>query len=824
MKKYLPHLIAVAAFIALTAIFFSPIFQGKELRQMDINNWKGMAQEVIEFKEKTGEQTLWTNSMFGGMPAYQISAVYGANLIQYIDKAILFLPAPANLFFLYLAGFYFLLVVLGVDKRLAVAGAIAFAFSSYFIIIIEAGHNSKAHAIGYMAPIVAGIILCFRGRVWFGAALAGLFLALQLSANHLQITYYLMLSVLILGLTEFVQSFREKRIQQFVKASGALLLMAALALAANITNIMATQEYAKYSTRGPSELSVDKEIQTTGLDKDYITDWSYGVGESWTFLVPDFKGGASEAISQNNKDALKDVDSNFRQNVGGFSAYFGDQPFTSGPVYLGAIVCMLFLLGVFTVKGPLKWWLLLSTILSVLLSWGKNFMPLTDLFLDFVPGYDKFRAVSMILVIAEFTVPLLAILAVDKLLKEKEYFAEHKKQVYYVLGGMLLLVGLITVSPGTFTSFYTASEYEQVVESVKGQNISQDVIDSFFDSISAARRHIVVSDATRSLMFLVAGAVLLFSYIRKRYNPAYLIYGLIVLFLLDLVPVSRRYLKADDFVRKSANEVPWPLSPADQFIKQDPDPSYRVLNAAVNTFNDASTSYYHQSIGGYHGAKMKRYKELIDVHLIPELAAIRSALQQPGPDRESIVYNQPAMNMLNAKYIIYNPEAQPLVNKNALGNAWFVGEYKIVPNADAEIEALKNFSPAQTAVVDQRYESILKGFTPLPDSTAGIRLLSYKPNHLTYESNASTEQLAVFSEIYYDKGWNAFIDGQAADYIRANYVLRAMRIPAGKHTVEFKFQPQVVETGEKVALAGSGLLLVLLLLFSWMEFRRKPEA
>lgn len=820
MKKTLPYILAVAAFVAITWLYFSPIFGGKELRQTDINNWKGMAQEILSTEKPTGERSLWTNSMFGGMPAYQISAVYGANLVQYIDKAIMFFPSPANYFFLYLLGFYFLLIVIGVDKKVAIIGAFAFAFSSYFIIILEAGHNSKAHAIGYMAPVVAGILLTYRGRWMIGAAVSGLALALQLNANHLQITYYLMLIVLFLAAAEFVNALREKRIPAFIKHSLLLAGMAVLALSANITNIISTQEYAKYSTRGPSELTANSENQTSGLDRDYITDWSYGVGESWSFLVPDFKGGGSEAIAKNNKDALKDVDTQFKQNISSFSAYFGDQPFTSGPVYLGVIVCLLFLIGAFTVEGPVKWGLVSVTILSILLSWGKNFMPFTNFILDVLPGYDKFRAVSMTLVIAEFTVPLLAILALDKIVKEADYFTRYKKPLMYTIIGVLAILGLMLVTPGMFTNFYTPTEYDQVLASVKDQKVSTDVIDSFFENISIARKHIMLSDVMRSLLFAFIAGALIWTYLRFKYNKDIFIYGMMIFLVLDLSMVGKRYLHDENFVRKSTNDVPWSISPADQFILNDTTQSYRVLNLTVSTFNDASTSYYHQSIGGYHGAKLKRYKELIDYHLIPEITTMRNTMQRRDSSMETILQSQNVVNMLNTKYFIYNADAAPLVNRAALGNVWFVQNYSIVPNADSEITALNNFNPSTTAIIDTRYKDQVDGFNYQNDSTANITLNSYYPNDLVYSSQSSTEQLAVFSEIYYDKGWNVYVDGNPASYFRVNYVLRGMRVPAGQHKIEWKFEPSVVKTGERVALAGSSLLLLCVVGLGFMEWKK----
>ena len=825
MKKYLPHIIAILAFVVITFLYFAPLLGGKELKQSDIANWEGMSKEITDFQAKSGEFTYWTNSMFGGMPGYQISAIYPFTILKYVDTLLtLGLPTPANYLFLFMAGFYFLLITLGVDKRLAIVGAVGFAFSSYFLIFIGTGHNSKVHAIGYMAPVIAGIIMTYRGRILLGASITGLALALELYANHLQITYYLMMIVVLLGLVFLYEAVISKKIADFIKASALLGVVALLAVASNITSLWATQEYGKYSTRGPSELTVNKENQTTGLDRDYITDWSYGIGETFTLLIPNFKGGASEAISQNNKEALKSVDSNYRQYVGGFGAYFGDQPFTGGPLYIGAILILLFVIGLFVVEGPLKWWILASTILSILLSWGKYFMSFTNFFLDNVPGYDKFRAVTTILIIAEFTIPLMAILAVDKIIKEENFFANYKKKLMMAMGIVIGFVLLVKLSPGTFTRLYTDREYEQVSASVKGQQNPQQIVDEFFSAVSTAREEIVSSDAGRSLVLLILAGALIYGFSRFRFRKEFLIYGLLLLIAIDLIGVDRRYVDSDSFVRKTASSAPFPESAADQMIKTDPTLSYRVLNIAANTFNDASTSYYHQSIGGYHGAKLKRYKELIDYRLTPEMATLRTVMQKPDSSLEKIVSGQSALNMLNTKYIIYNPEAQPLVNPGALGNAWFVSEFKLVPNSDSEIAALNNFNPKTTAIIDQRYNDKLTGLTLQVDSSASIKMTSYKPNHLIYESNVTTDQLAVFSEIYYDKGWNAYVDGKSVEYVRADYVLRAMRIPAGKHQVEWKFEPTVVATGSKITLAGSLLLILFFLGVAYKELKSSQKS
>ena len=820
MKKYLPHFIAIVSFIVITFLYFSPMLSGKEMKQSDIANWEGMSKEITDFQNKAHESTYWTNSMFGGMPAYQISAVYPFQVMKFVDNVItLGLPTPANYLFLFMLGFYFLLITLGVDKRLSIVGAVGFAFSSYFLIFIGTGHNSKVHAIGYMAPVIAGIIMTFRGKQLLGASITGLALALELYANHLQITYYLMMIVVLLGLVFLYESIVEKKLTYFLKSAALLVVVSALSVASNITNLWATQEYGKYSTRGPSELTNNKENQTSGLDRDYITDWSYGIGETFTLLIPDFKGGASEPIAKNNKEALKNVDSNYKQYVSGFGAYFGDQPFTGGPLYIGAILILLFVIGLFVVKGPLKWWVVASTALSIMLSWGKYFMSFTNFFLDNVPGYDKFRAVTTILVIAELTIPLMAILAVDKMIKEENFFATYRKKLFIAMGIVIGFVLLVKLSPGTFTNLYTDNEYEQVSASVKGQQNSQQLLEEFFVAVSSARTEIVSSDAGRSLILLILSSGLIYGFLRYRFKKEFLIYGLLVLIMIDLMGVDRRYVDADSFVKKSSNSVPFPESSADLAIKADPTLSYRVLNIAANTFNDASTSYYHQSIGGYHGAKLKRYKELIDARLTKEMSVIKSVMQKPDSSFENSMTSQSALNMLNTKYIIYNPDAAPYENKGALGNAWFVSEIKVVPNADSEIVALDNFNPKTTAIVDQRFKDQVNGVSSGEDSSASIKLTSYKPNNLVYESNSTKDNFAVFSEIYYDKGWNAYVDGKKMEYARVNYVLRGMKIPSGKHQIQWKFEPEVVATGSKLTLAGSCLLILFFLGVVYKEFQ-----
>ena len=825
LKPYLPHLIAIAVFLAITMIYFSPLFAGKQLKQSDISNWEGMSKAIDDFRAKYHEEPLWTNAMFGGMPAYQISVIYPANLVQYINKVIwLGLPTPANLLWNLMIGFYFLLIVLRIDQRIALLGSVGFALSSYFLIYIETGHNTQAHAIAFMAPVIAGIIMTYRGKWILGCAITGLMIALELYANHLQITYYLIMIILLLGIAEFVRAYREKTLPYFFKATASLAVVALIAGCTNLTNLLATEEYGKYSTRGPSELTSDKENKTSGLDRDYVTGWSYGVGESFTLFIPNFKGGVSEPIAKSNKDALKEVDANFKQNIGQFGAYYGDLPFTGGPSYVGAIICLLFVTGLFIIKGEMKWWILSSTVLGLMLSWGKHFMSFTNFFLDYVPGYDKFRTVSMTLTIVEFMMPLLAVMALDKIVKEKEWIKKNSKKLYYGLGVVVGLSLLILVAPSAFTSFYTDEEYNNVLESVKDQKVSPEILEGFFNSLENARKSIMTADAMRTFFLVLIASILIYTYVRYKFRDGYIIWSLAILIFLDLWIVDKRYLSADDYSRKTANYAPFPMTPADEIILRDTS-TYRVLNLAANTFNDASTSYYHQSIGGYHGAKLKRYKEMIDFTLTPEMAAIKSSIQNQDSAMMETAYSQRTINMMNTKYLIINPDAAPILNRGALGNAWFVNEVKFVPNADAEIAALRTFDPAKTALVDDRFKDQLSGFTPVPDSAASITLQSFKLNDLVFQSNSSSPQVAVFSEIHYDKGWNVYVDGQKADYFRANYVLRGMKIPAGSHTIEWKFEPEVYKTGEKVSLISSALLILLLIGAGYLEWKKnKPAA
>lgn len=807
LKQFVPHLAVVLIFLVVILAYFSPLLEGKRLRQSDITHWKGMSKEITDYRAKTGEEALWTNSMFGGMPAYQISVEYKGNLIRYIDDIFKFgLPHPANLVFIYFIGFFILLMVMKVDPWLAMAGALAFTFSSYFFIILEAGHNSKAHAIGYMAPVLAGVLLTYRGKYLAGGLLTALFLALELRANHLQITYYLALMVVMLGIFELIAAIRSKQIPAFAKSTALLFVAALLALSANITNIWATWEYGKETIRGKSELTSNAEIRTSGLDKDYATQWSYGVGETFSLLIPNAKGGATGSLG-NNQKAMEQVDNIYAQSVAGQNQYWGNQPFTSGPVYVGAIMMFLFLLGMFILKGNLKWWVLSVTILSILLSWGKNFMPLTDFFLHYVPGYNKFRAVSMILVIAELAIPFLGILTLKEIVEKPEILRSKQKYFYTAFGLTGGLALIFYLMPQVFFNFLSTMEVSAIAEQRQSLEAAQlNQFDALIYNMELARIAIFKADAIRSFLFITIAAALLWLYSHSKLNKWMIVAGMVVLVAADMIPVAHRYLNNNNFVKKSIVNNPYQPTNADFIIMKDVDPNFRVFNMTVSTFQDASTSYFHKSIGGYHGAKLRRYQELIDHHISKR--------------------NPQVLNMLNTKYIIgmgenRSPEAQ--INMDALGNAWFVNELKMVNNADEEIDALTAFFPEKTAVVDKRFAANLEGFNFKTDSTARIELTEYQPNKLKYAVESRVDQLAVFSEIYYDKGWNAYLDGKKVPYFRADYVLRAMVVPAGKHEIEFRFEPKVYFVGEKISFAGSLLLIIMILGFAgsqvylWMK-------
>lgn len=810
LNKAIPYLIALVVFLLITIIYFSPLLEGKKLKQHDIAMFKGMSKEISDFRDNTGEEPLWTNSMFGGMPAWQISVKYNGNLIKYIDNILtLGLPSPANYVFLNFLGFFVLLLVLRVNPWISMVGAIAYALSSYFFIILGAGHTSKAHAIAYMAPVLAGIILTFRGKYLYGAVLTALALALEIKANHLQITYYLLIIVLLYGVYQLICSIREKKMTHFLKVMGFLIVAALLAAATHFTSLWSTYDYGKDTMRGKPELTKNAAVKSNGLDRDYITNWSYGIGESWSLMIPNVKGGGSAVIGKSK--ALEAAEPAYRKAIEAQNAYWGDQPGTSGPVYVGVIVIFLFVLGMFILKSKLKWVLLAITILSIMLAWGRNFMPLTDFFIDYIPGYNKFRAVTMILVMAELSIPLLAFLALNKIVREPDLLKNNMKPFYTSSGIVAGLIVLFYALPSTFFSFLSANEVQQFRDLQKGADGAQYL--AYQQNLEAVRIAIFRSDALRSLFFVLATIALVYFFLKQKLNRTILISTLAVLILIDMVSINKRYINNDNFIRAKQADIPFIASPANKEILKDTDPDYRVLDLSVSTFNDASTSYFHKSIGGYHGAKLQRYQDLIDEYIQPEILSFVEVLKaSPTMTKIDATLNQmQIINMLNTKYIIINPDGAPLKNDYAFGKAWLAERFVLVKNADEEIAALGKNNLKNVAVVDERFAQQLGGKTFIKDSTAVIHLKNYAPNQIEYTISSNSEQLVVFSEIYYDKGWNAYIDGKRAPYFRANYVLRAMVVPAGDHDVIFKFEPNIWVVGERVSFASSLLLILLVL-------------
>ncbi|MFA5418072.1 MAG: YfhO family protein, partial [Bacteroidales bacterium] len=714
-------------------------------------------------------------------------------------------------------GFFVLLLVLKVNPWLSIAGAIAFALSSYFFIILGAGHTSKAHAIGYMAPVLAGIIMTFNGKYWKGALLTAVALALEIKAGHLQITYYLLLMVLVYGVFKLIDAITQRTLPSFYKATGILLVAALLAVLTHSTNLWATYQYGKDTMRGKPELTKEKSIVSDGLDRDYITSWSYGKGETWSLLIPDVKGGASGVLG--DVPEVKNADPAYRSMISKqTNAYWGEQPGTSGPVYVGAIVIFLFILGMFIVRGRFKWALFSITILSIMLAWGHNMMWFTNIFIDYIPGYNKFRAVTMTLVMAELAMPLLAFLALNEVIKNPVLLKQKINYFYISLGLSAGIILLLYMLPTFFFSFLSDQENAQFSQLLAGADGAQ--VAAYAENLEAVRVAIFRADALRSLFFILAAAALIYAFLWNKIKYGWLVAGVAILVLIDMFGVNRRYLNNDNFVRASQVDVPFKPSKANEFILKDKNPDFRVLDITQSTFNDASTSYFHKSIGGYHGAKLQRYQDIIEYYLQGEIEAIYKTMSnQPTLEKlNNLFYNQQVLNMLNTKYVIYNPDGQPLMNPATFGEAWFVDTAVVVNSPDEEIAELGKVDLRKVAVVDQRFKDQVTQMDWHAD--AGIKLTDYKPNHLTYQTESSGNRLAVFSEIYYANGWNAYLDGVKLPYLRANYILRAMKIPAGNHTIEFKFEPSVWKIGEPVSMVASLILILLMLAMLGMEARK----
>ncbi|ASV28776.1 YfhO family protein [Maribacter cobaltidurans] len=804
LKFFFTHFFVTVFFIIVALAYFHPVLQGKVIFQNDIAQYTGMAKEQNDFRKKTETEPYWTNSAFGGMPTYQLGANYPHNYIKDLDRLIRFLPRPADYLFLYFIGFYILLCCLKVDYRLAIVGALAFGFSTYLIIIIGAGHNAKAHALGYLPILLAGIVLVFRKKYLYGFLVAALGMALEIVANHYQMTYYFMLLVLVLGIVYLVDAIKRKELRHYFISVGILICAVVLGICANATSLLATKEYADWSTRGKSELTINPDgspkESTGGLSKEYITQWSYGVAESLNLFVPRLFGGASqENLGEDSKSFKYLIDKGLPRSsaldfVSGLPLYWGQQPGTSGPAYIGAILFFLFVLGLFLVKGKHKWWLLFGVLLSLILSWGKNFSGPTNFMIDYFPLYDKFRAVSSIQIILELCVPILAILALKKVFSGKVSQDDKLKSLKYA-GGVMLGLGIVLfLSKGMF-DFVGPTD----------NRLRMTGLEELPEMLKLDRKAVYTNDLLRSLIYVILTLGLLWFYLKGKLKENLVVLGIGLLVVFDLVGVNLRYVNADNFVAKRRMLEPFQASAADKQIMED-EGVYRVFDQ-TDGFDSAKTAYFHNSITGYHAAKPAGMQDLFEFHIYKG--------------------NLSVFNMLNVKYVIRQDQEGnifPIQNPNANGNAWFVSQLKSVNSADEEIIALDSLDTKTTAVFNASKVENVNRLDYQVDSTATITLTDYEPNHLTYRSNNPNAGIAVFSEMYYPNGWNAYIDGKPTDHFKVDYVLRAMRIPEGNHTVEFKFEPQVVAKGSQITLASTILLgLVLLGGIGYSFWKRRKE-
>lgn len=808
-KQFLGILFAIIAFAAITLIYFSPILEGKRIKQHDIEMYKGMSQEVSKYYQETGETSLWTNSMFGGMPTWNIGVKQNSNLLIFVNRILTFkFPHPIGSVFISMLGFFILMMSLGANIWISFIGGLAYGFSSYLFIVIGAGHNSKAMAMAYMAPVIAGILMTYKGKYLWGAVLTAVSLALEIMAGHIQITYYLFLIVLIMVIAEFIETIKTKKYSEFFKASGILVIAAMLAIMTNTITLYANYEFGKETMRGKPVLTESTGNQTRGLDRDYVTQWSYGIGETWSLMIPNTKGGASAYIGNDNP-ALENASPRFRSTIAQNNAYWGDQPGTSGPVYVGAIVCFLFILGLFVVKGKIKWVILAATILSILLSWGKNFMGFTNFFLDYFPMYNKFRAVSMTLVMAEVCIPLLAFLALVEIIKNPEIL---KKNMYYLYVSFGLTAGLCLlfyIIPDVFFNFLNQGETAQFAKLSSGKDGA--IYQTLANELEKVRIAIFRKDAIRSFLFITATALMLLLNIKGKLKNNVMFALLAVLVVADMYPIDKRYLNNGNFAEKKRTDNPFAMTAIDKQILQDKSLNYRVLDLTKNTFNDASTSYFHKSIGGYHGAKLRRYQDIINHYL--------------GGNKVGSESFWNVLNMLNTKYVVHSQgKGEPRIMKNtkAFGNAWIASDIKWVSSPNEEIAAIGNTDLKTTAIVNEEFEDVINNFDA-SSASGTIKLDSYKPNELVYSFNSTKDELVVFSEIWTSKGWIMWIDGEESPLIRANYILRAAVIPAGNHEIMMRYEPKIWKVGNMVQFISSLLLIIGLLAVIFMTLKKSRQ-
>ena len=825
-KKILPYLIAILSFIVIAYMFTPQVFSGKVVNQGDIASWRGMANEIISYNEANPDKdpALWTNSMFSGMPATTISVVYDGDFTDYLYKILFVGQRPPSYLLISLIGSFLLFLAFGVNVWLSLIGAIAISFCSYNMQLIQVGHNSKMVAIAFMPWVLAAVVYAYRKKALLGALLFAFALSFQIKANHPQITYYLAIIIAGYAIALLYTSIKDKYFLRFLRTSVYLLIAGAIGIATNINHLWPTYEYSKYTMRGGSELAKEKGTEQKGLEIAYATQWSYSPGETPNLLIPNYNGGSSMGELSKNSESYKVLQSGFQgaeQIIKQMPLYWGPQPFTAGPMYLGAISIFLFILGLILLRGATKWWIASVSLLALLLSWGSNFLPVTEFFFNYIPLYNKFRTVSMILVILQITIPLLAFLTVDKLLKG-EY--DQKKVKTGLIISLAITAGfslIMAILPSLAGSFTGASD-TQLPEQLRGALVQD-------------RQSLLSADAFRSLVFiLLAGAALWFTILGKL-KKEYMFAILGVLIIADMWSVDKRYLNDSHFVKNRDFEQQYSKRPVDEMILQDKDPNYRVLDLSINTFNDAHVSYHHKTIGGYSPAKLQRYQDLIDNYIIPEMQQIGKDLTgiKTIEEAQAKFGNYPILNMLNTRYIVIGAQNPPLVNHNALGNGWFVNEVKVAGNVTEEIAGIGAMDLSRSAVVSKEFEAAVAGIpavsvpvssdtliaasqtSPVKDTVSSsaefIKLTYYSPNELTYEYTALTEKLAVFSEVYYPKGWTAYIDGQPAEIINADFILRALKVPAGTHKVEFRYKPESFTKGAMYSRISSGLLILLLL-------------
>ena len=803
LRKSGPYFLAIVLFLVISVAYFSPVLEGKKLQSSDGAQFKGMAKEIVDYREATGKEALWSNNMFSGMPAYLTSTLYSGELFAKVQKAVTSISQPVMILTLSFLFFFVLCILLDVGVWTAFAASLAYGFMTFTFVVMVTGHLTKAHALTYTSLIVAGILFAYKKNKIGGSLIAALGLTWMLSANHLQMTYYVAILVLILGITYLIFAIKEKTLPDFAKTTLFLLIAVLFAVGTNFSRLYTTYEYGKYSMRGQSELSLNGENKTSGLDQNYILDYSYDLGEAMTAFIPRFKGGGmSEPLSTSSETYKFLAESQGAGQAkkmveGGMPLYWGSQPISGAPFYFGAVLCFLFVLGLFLVKGKDKWWLLAVFVFSLLLSLGKNFSFLTNIMLDYFPGYNKFRDVKNIIVIQQFAMALLGVLAIKEVYQRKIGNAEFMKALKYsfgITGGLALIFAILPGLAGSFSG------------STDAQYLQMGWPKQLIDAMMADRESALRMDAFRTFLFVALAAGGLWAFWNKKIKAEYAIVLWVALVVVDMWPVNKKYFNNDNFTSQREVAVPFPKMPVDNAILQDKDLYYRVLNLQ-NPFADARTSFYHKSLGGYHGAKMGRYNELIKYGITPEIQFFMESAQKKQ-SIDSIMNFLPVINMLNTKYFIYDVKGAPIPNSHALGNAWLVKEVKLVDKADQEVTSLKSFDPKSTAIVNKHFEKELAGYKT-GSGDGEIKLTEYKPNYLKYEATVNgSAQLAVFSEIYYPKGWESFIDGKKADYIQANFVLRAMVIPAGKHQIEFKFEPKSYFIGNKVSMASSILLLL----------------